>query len=102
MAVRDCVAAESCFPPSAGSQECLCGQSATNPALKADVIECGNPAFVVNGPCADEIKAGSPGSTTNVQLLERQFDFNYPGGIGFGLLAFARDSEICTAECNMQ
>lgn len=102
VAVRDCIAAEACFLPSAGSQECLCGQSAANPAVKADVIECGNPAFVPNGPCAAEITAGSPGSTTNVQLLERQFDFNYPGGIGFGLLAFARDAGICTAECNMQ
>lgn len=102
VAVRDCIASTGCFVTTAGSQECLCGNSVSTPGTKATVSECANPAFTVNGPCSAEIKAGSPGSTTNVQLLERQFDFNYPGGVGFGLLAFARDSGICQAACNMQ
>lgn len=101
-AVRDCIADTACYIPTAGSQECLCGMSVSNPGAKADVAECGNPTFAPNGPCSAAIKAGLPADSTNVQLLERQFDFNYPGGIGFGLLAFARDAEICLNECNMQ
>lgn len=92
VAVRQCVIAHSsCLSNYA---TCYCGDN-TN--------DCDLPAFVPNGPCAREIRAGAgTDNPTNEQVLNRQLVFlDYPTGTAMNILlaAIIDPPEECQEEC---
>lgn len=86
-AVQQCVLANDCFLPIAAT--CYCGP---------DVDACENPAFVPVGPCVNEIRAAAGNdSPNNALVLERFFNFDFPLGVGLGILDEA--TRVCTNQC---
>jgi hypothetical protein len=87
-AVKQCVYDSGCYLPVPAY--CFCGDAIDN---------CEDPLAVANGPCRDEIVAGSGGGTLDnaTVLIDRFYNDSYP--TGWAMLIMDEASRLCANEC---
>lgn len=71
--------------------ECYCG-------IGADLVACESDNFQPTGPCAEEIRAGAGDDPTNIQVLQRFINANYPLGRAMLIVKYA--GYICADDCS--
>lgn len=98
--VAKCIQDSNCLDGSGSLGKCYCG-TLTNPQCSAasyDLTAAGAP----NGPCAALMQAGSPGVTSNAQMLSGLTNKTRPAGAAGQRLNCDKTDPVCAPLCGVQ